>query len=82
MATDDASPRKPDRWPLVPFLVIIGGLILAGLLSTGYTHWAIGAHSRQACSELQIIATAPGAGTPFDRTIEREYRALYELRCG
>jgi hypothetical protein len=73
---------KGDRWPAGPFMAIVCGLALAVALSVGYTTWAIGYHARQACAELRIIATAPGAETPYDRTVKREYGALYKLRCG
>ena len=71
-----------DRWQLGPFLLIIGGLAFAVLLSLGYTTWAISYHSRQSCSELRILATAPGAVTPYDMTVKKEYEGLYALRCG
>ena len=79
--TAGAAEPKPDRWPLVPFMAIVFGLAFAVLLSFGYTTWAINSHSRQACAELQILATAPGAVTPYDKTVQKEYEALYALRC-
>lgn len=78
--TTEAPPR-PDRWPLVPFLAIVCGLALAVLLSFGYTTWAIDYHARQACSELRILSTAPGAVTTYDRAVRKEYEDLYALRC-
>ena len=73
--------RRAERWPLGPFLAIICGLAFAVLLSLGYTTWAINYHSRQACAELQILATAGGAVTAYDKTVKREYEGLYKLRC-
>jgi hypothetical protein len=73
---------KSERWPLGPFLAIIGGLAFAVLLSFGYTTWAIGYHSHQACAELRILATAGGAVTSYDKAVKKEYEGLYELRCG
>ena len=72
---------KAERWPLVPFLAIICGLAFAVLLSFGYTTWAIGSHAHQACAELRILATAPGAETSYDETVKKEYQGLYTLRC-
>lgn len=65
-----------------PVLAMALGLATAVLCSLGYTQWAIGAHSRQACSEIRILATAPGAVSSYDRTIRGEYQHLYRLRCG
>lgn len=70
-----------ERWPLGPFLAIVVGLILAVAFSFGYTTWAIGSHSRQACTELHILATAPGAVTAYDAAVKKEYASLYALRC-
>ncbi len=81
-AKDAPAAPKPDRWPLGPFLAIIIGLALAVALNFGYTTWAISYHARQACAELQILANAPGAVTPYDKTVKTEYEALYALRCG
>ena len=81
LSEDTPEAPKPDRWPLVPFLAIVFGLALAVMLSFGYTTWAINSHSRQACAELRILATAPGAVTPYDKTVKKEYEALYALRC-
>ena len=72
---------NPDRWPLGPFLAIVGGLILALVLSIGYTTWAISNHARQSCAETGIIAGAGGAATPYDKTLKKEFGELYELRC-
>ena len=74
-------PPHAERWPLVPFLAIVCGLVFAVVLSFGYTTWAIGAHAHQACTELQILASASGAVTPYDQTVKKEYAALYALRC-
>jgi hypothetical protein len=70
-----------DRWPLGPFLLIVGGLALAVVLSLGYTTWAISYHSRQSCTELRILAYASGAQTAYDKTVKKEYEGLYTLRC-
>ena len=75
-----ATPKR-DRWPLGPFLLIVFGLAFAVALNMGFTYWAIGTHSRRACTELQIIATSGGTKTPYDKTIKREYERLYVLRC-
>ena len=47
----------------------------------GFTYWAIGYHSQQACTELHILATTKGAITPYDRGVRRAYERLYALRC-
>jgi predicted negative regulator of RcsB-dependent stress response len=67
---------------LGPWLAMVFGLILAVLFCFGYTAWAINEHSHQACTELQILATAPGAVTPYDMTVKAQYQHLYTLRCG
>ena len=70
-----------EKWPLGPFLAIIGGLVLTVLLSFGYMTWAIGSHAHQACAELRILATASGAETSYDKAVKKEYEGLYTLRC-
>jgi hypothetical protein len=71
----------PSRWPIASFLSIIASLVLAILLSFGYTNRSIDSHSRQACAELQVIATSGGAMTTYDKAIKSAYQKLYKIRC-
>jgi len=64
-----------------PVLLMIAGLLAAVVFSFGYTSWAIGYHGRQACAELRILATAPGADTRYDKAVREQFGHLYELRC-
>jgi hypothetical protein len=76
-----APPRtRPTQiWP--GLLVLAAGLMLLSLFTAGYTSWAIGQHSREACAELRILATAPGAVTEFDKAVQVQYQRLSRLRC-
>jgi hypothetical protein len=56
-------------------------IVVALALNVGFTFWAIGYHSGQACTELHILATTKGAITPYDRGVRSAYRRLYALRC-
>lgn len=76
-----AKPPAPPR-VLGPVLLIVLGLGAALAFSFGYANWAINNHSRQACAELHVLATAAGAQTPYDRAVKREYKHLVTLRCG
>lgn len=67
---------------LGPILLMVLGLCAAIAFSFAFTTWAIDSHSREACTELRILATAPGAQTAYDQTVKREYQHLYALRCG
>jgi hypothetical protein len=64
-----------------PLLLMVAGIICGLILSFGYTTWAIGYHSRQACAELRIMATAKGATGSYETAVRREYQHLYALRC-
>ena len=70
------------RRPGGSFRLTIAAFILALALNAGYTTYAIYSHSRQACSELRILATTRGAVTPYDQAVHRAYGRLYALRCG
>ena len=72
---------KSERWPLLPFAVIVLGIAVALACGIGYTTWAIGQHSRQACAELRILAGTGGATTRYDRSVRAAYQRLYALRC-
>jgi hypothetical protein len=65
-----------------PIILMTVALITALILNLAYTTWAIGEHTRQACAELQILATAPRAVTAYDRSVKAAYGRLYALRCG
>ena len=65
-----------------PLMLTVFSIALAIALNTGFTWWAIGYHSQQACTELQILATTRGAATQYDKAIHRAYQRLYTLRCG
>jgi hypothetical protein len=72
---------SPPKFPLAPFLAMLGGLIAAIILSAGFTSWSITIHSRQACPEMSVLASARGTSTPWEKTVSREYADLYRLRC-
>jgi hypothetical protein len=65
-----------------PILLIVASVVAAIALNFGFTAWAIGYHSKQACSELHILATMKGAITAYDQGIRHAYERLYALRCG
>lgn len=69
------------RPPAGPGLIMAAGLVLIVVFTFLYTSWAIDQHSRQACAELSVLATAPGAVTAYDKSIKAEYARLYALRC-
>jgi hypothetical protein len=71
-------PTQHFRGPLV---LVVVSLALALALNAGFTYWAIGYHSHQGCSELQILAQTKGASTTYDRAIHRAYGRLFRLRC-
>jgi hypothetical protein len=75
---------RPVIRPAVPasVLIMIAGFVLAVVVAAGYTTYAIGSHSRQACAELRILATTKGAATRYDMAVRHAYRSLYALRCG
>ncbi len=72
----------PARQIRGPLMLVSFSIVLAIALNAGFTFWAIGYHSQQACSELHILATTKGAATQYDRAIHRAYERLYALRCG
>ncbi len=65
-----------------PLMLMAFSIALALALNAGFTLWAIGYHSQQACSELHVLATTRGAATQYDQAIHRAYQRLYTLRCG
>lgn len=71
----------PARQMRGPLMLIAFSVALAIALNAGFTFWAIGYHSQQACAELHILATTKGAVTPYDRGIRHAYERLYALRC-
>ena len=71
----------PARRMRGPIMLIAFSIAFALALNVGFTYWAIGYHSQQACTELHILATTKGAITPYDRGIRRAYGHLYALRC-
>ena len=73
-----ARPPSPGH----AIALAVASVVLAVSLNAGFTFWAIGYHSQQACSELHILATTKGAATQYDRAIHRAYERLYALRCG
>ena len=75
-------PYQRTARPGVSFIVMIVGLALALALNAGFTWWALGYHSRQACTELSILASTGGATTSYDQAVRAAYERLYGLRCG
>ena len=71
----------PARRLRGPLMLIAFSLALAIALNAGFTLWAIGYHSQQACAELHILATTKGAITPYDQGVRSAYQRLYALRC-
>jgi hypothetical protein len=69
------------RSVIVPLVFTVTGLLVTIVFSFLYTNWSISDHAHQACSEMNILATAKGATTGYDQTVRREYRSLYALRC-
>ena len=71
----------PARRMRGPLLLIASASLSRSPSTSGFTYWAIGYHSQQACTELHILATTKGAITPYDQGIRRAYGRLYALRC-
>jgi hypothetical protein len=71
----------PARQFRGPLMLIAFSVTLAIALNAGFTLWAIGYHSQQACAELHILATTKGAITPYDKGVRSAYARLYVLRC-
>jgi hypothetical protein len=71
----------PARRIRGPLMLMTFSIVIALALNVGFTLWAVGYHSGQACSELHILANTKGAITPYDQGIRRAYRHLYALRC-
>ena len=81
----DGQPREAlmPNGPRIkgPLMLMAFSTALGLCLSVGFTYWAIGHHSHQACTELRILARTGGAVTPYDKAIRGAYEHLYRLRC-
>lgn len=62
-------------------IIILAFMIVALLLNGIYTQYSIDSNQRKACGALYGIATAKGARTPFEHSIQANYTRLYQVRC-